>query len=78
MISFLLICVSFRFHTFNASRSSDTIPNHLRAGSNIPSSYIGSTSTAACTEDSLANGIYAKPSGDPRAPRGWLVDLLNK
>lgn len=47
----------FRFHTFNATRPSDSVP----AG-------------VALSEEEL----FARPSSDSRAPRGWLVDLINR
>ncbi|XP_015113730.1 probable ubiquitin carboxyl-terminal hydrolase FAF-X isoform X2 [Diachasma alloeum] len=46
-----------KFHTFNAARTSATVP----PGSNIPDEE-----------------LFARPPPDPRSPRGWLVDLINK
>ncbi|XP_053404353.1 probable ubiquitin carboxyl-terminal hydrolase FAF-X isoform X2 [Mercenaria mercenaria] len=45
-----------KFHTYNGTRSSDTVP----AGSTLPD-----------------DALFARPP-DPRTPRGWLVDLVNK
>ena len=47
---------SNKFHVFNASRPSESVP----PGSNLSDEE-----------------VYSRPV-DPRAPRGWLVDLVNR
>lgn len=49
--------MNYRFHTFNASRTSESV-------------LVGAT----LSEEEL----FARPSSDSRAPRGWLVDLINR
>lgn len=61
-----------KFHSFNMARQSEL--------------YVSSATSAGSTQSNSGdeiwgteeNQIYAKPLTEPKKPRGWLVDLINR
>lgn len=69
----LLTCFHHRFHLFNCTRHSDYTPPGIAI-------FNSATHSDYATHEIVGNKfeIFARTPPDSRAPRGWLVDLLNK
>lgn len=69
-----------KFNTFNASRTSDQYINlPVTSGNGNVGSGGGGGSVSGGNWGNLEDiHIYAVSPTDPKSPRGWLVDLINR
>lgn len=70
-----------KFHTHNASRHPELYVPQTQQPSTSQVGVPTTTTTTTNTETwgTLQDGqIFARPPAEPRSPKGWLVDLINR